>query len=666
MAELTKPLPEIDVIGEEEVDVPTFFPSQKEMDVVKDIFTKFSDCLNLRNQSFDYFDARDLITYIDDSVRRFITNVDTRDDIEDWQARVFDPFTRNKIIAILGKVAPLIPVPEFTAVGEEDFKREKLLTDLYQYADRIDDTEELMFYALLEATVKGTAIGYEGYEEKRTPVREVVTYDSGATMTVKEGTKVTRKLKGTLIPLEDFYPSSVGIRRIKDMPYCFWRNVMNYDDFSLQFAKYPKAQFVEPQRFTQENENTIRPFYKDYLSKSLPEGMIEVIRYYNQDTDQFVIIANGIWLNPLNTGEEVQPLPFAHKSLPFWSAIFEPFGSDFFYGKSLADKLKALQDVLNVLHNMMLDQSFLSIFPPILTEGMDEIEDDFLRPGRRIPVSNVEGYKELNISAPQGFHQYITEYTKRILEETSLDPVQQGVAGARGERVTATEIQRASEAVTGILGLFVMFTKWGVKDKARLKSKNLLQFYSKPLLEGVLGQGGTKKFNKAFNTFRLEDAALTSGKRGVKLIEMFKERADMPTKREQKLRAGIMEKETNKRVEIIAVDADYIRDFEYDIELVPNPRQPQSKALDKALALEKARVYMEFFPELVDKEELAMDIAEKFGDRPEKIIRKEVFESQQEGQQPPGAGGGLSKNIAKSALGGESANMSVANLATEA
>ena len=373
-------------------------------------------------------------------------------------------------------------------------------------------------------------------------------------------------------------------------------------------------------------------------------------------------------MNPLNTGEEVQPLPFAHKTLPFWSAIFEPFGSDFFYGKSMADKLKALQDVLNVLHNMMLDQSFLSIFPPILTEGMDEIEDDFLRPGRRIPVTNVDGYKELQISAPQGFHQYITEYTKRVMEETSLDAVQQGVAGTQGDRVTATEIQRATEAITGILGLFVTFVKWGVKDKARLKSKNLLQFYNKPLLEGVLGQGGTKKFNKAFNTFRLEDAALTEGKRGIKLIEIFKDRKEMPTKREQGIRAGLMQKETNKRVEIIAIDADYIRDFEYDIKLVPNPQQPQSKALDKALVLEKARIYMEFFPELVDKEELAMDIAEKYGDRPEKIIKKEVFEPQQEGEQggPPGTGGGLAKNIAKGALGGESANMSVGNLASQA
>ncbi len=486
-------------IAGEEITEKEHEPSKKELEVVSDVFSRFTLSSDERDLNYAYFDDNNLIDKIDESVKRFITNKDEREDIEDWQARVFDPFTRNKVIAILGKVAQYIPKTEFIGVGDEDFMRSQLLGDLYSHSDQIDDTEELMFYALLEAAVKGTVVGYEGYEEKTKKIRDIKSYDSGAKISLIEGEKKIRKVFGSIVPLEEFYPSSVGIRKIKDMPFCFWRTVYEESDFKNQFSQYDKSKLVKPYSLVKDSDTSKKPFYLDYISPNVSEGSIEVIRYYNQDVDEFVITANGIWLNPLEE-EEVMPIPFIHKTLPFWKAIYEPLGADFFYGKSLPDKLKSMQDVINVLHNMLLDQSFLSIFPPILTDNMDEIDDDFLRPGRRIPVTDQSKYRELQISAPQNFHQYILEYTKRVLEETSLDAVNQGVSGT-GDRVTATEIQRAAQAVTSILGLFTQFIKWGIRDKARLRAKNILQFYTTPLMEKVLGECASKNISSAFITF---------------------------------------------------------------------------------------------------------------------------------------------------------------------
>ncbi|RLF88998.1 hypothetical protein DRN43_04645 [Thermococci archaeon] len=642
-------------IGEEEKQI--FYQySEKEKVVVNEVFNRFTACATERNQSFEYFDGRTLTEYIDDNVKSFVTNVFERPDIEDWQARIHDPFTRNKVIAILGKVAAALPVCEFIAVGTEDFRREQMLGDLVQYADRMDDNEELMFYALLEALVKGTVIGYEGYEEKTKKVRDVKRFDSGDVLELEEGEVKIRKLVGYLVPLEDFYPSSVGIRKIQDMPYCFWRSVMPISQFRMKFSQYFKAQYVQPYATLGKDEE--RPFYYDYVSEGLNEGEVEVIRYYNQDTDEYVIIANGIWLNPL-PGDEVSPLPFNHKQLPFWKAIYEPFGADFFYGKALPDKLKPMQEVIDVLHNMLLDQSFLSIFPPILVGGIDEIEDDILRPGRRIPVDDVNAYKELQISPPKAFHQYILEYTKRILEETSVDPVQQGIAGV-GERVTATEIERAAQGVALVLGLFVNFVKWGVRDKARLRAKNVFQFYTAPLIERVLGEGGAEEYKKAFNVFKIEDTVLTSGKRGTKIIEMYRSRKEMPTRLALQTEAKMIEKETGRRTEKIAISPQYLRDFEFDIKLVPNPKAQTSKALERALLMEKIRVYMEFMPDMVDREELGAQLAEAFGDRPEKIFKKEVIAPPPPAGRFPGAGNlGVGENLIKGAIGEEGRGASI-------
>lgn len=635
----------------EELDIPEKVPSNKEKEVVASTFTKFRGSADSRNQNFNYLDGRNLIDYINDSVRRFSTNIDMRDGIEDWQARVFDPFTRNKVIAILGKIAAIVPKPEYIAVGDEDYRRAGILGDLVGHADQVDDADELMFYGLLEATVKGTMIGYEGYEEKIKAIRDIQEYDSGDKVKIIEGKKIIRKLIGQLVPLEDFYPSSAGVRKIKDMPYCSWRSLMDYSQFAMSFAQYAKAKVVQPHSAHQLDAE--RPYYADYISGDVTEGQVEVIRFYNQDTDEFVIIANGIWLNPLG-GEQVSPIPFIHKSLPFWSAIYEPFGSDFFYGKSIPDKLKAMQDVINVLHNMMLDQGFLSIFRPILVEGIDEIEDDFLRPGRRIPVTNPQNYKELEVSTPNGFHQFILDFTKRTLEESSVDSVSQGIAGTGSDRTTATEVERAAQAVGSILGLFVQFVKWGVRDRARLRGKNALQFYTAPLMEKILGEGGAADVSKAFNTIKVDDTILTSGKRGMRVIELYQDENNLPTKTKLMTDSVLMEKELKKPIEKVAISKDYIRDFEFDVKLVANPSANESKALQKAMFMEYSKFVLEAYPDMVDREQLFAESNTMFGYLPNKFMKKKEAEQPLEPGQPlSGAGNvGIGQNLINKAAGG--------------
>ena len=105
---------------------------------------------------------------------------------------------------------------------------------------------------------------------------------------------------------------------------------MTESQFKMKFSNYKNALNVKP--FVALGANEQRPYYYDYISRDITAQAVELIRYYNQDTDEFVLIANGVWLNPLPT-DKIMPLPFKHKQLPFWKAIYEPFGSDFFYGK---------------------------------------------------------------------------------------------------------------------------------------------------------------------------------------------------------------------------------------------------------------------------------------------------------------------------------------------
>lgn len=256
-----------------------FKPSDKERTIISEVFPLFKSAQDNRNRSFENFDGSTLIEYIEDSYRRYNTNVDMRDDMEDWQSSIHDPFTRNKVNAILGKVVSVIPIAEVQPRGDEDDRKALIVSNLYEYSEDVDDYEEFLITMLNEAIVKGTAIGYEGHELKETKIRNIK--GSGDDIKVTNDIRKENKLTATVVKLEDFYPSSVGVRRIKDMPRCWWRNKMNFQQFMMDFSMYDKSKYVQPHR-TLYGEDEDVPYYFDYISSDVMDGEVEVIRYYDK------------------------------------------------------------------------------------------------------------------------------------------------------------------------------------------------------------------------------------------------------------------------------------------------------------------------------------------------------------------------------------------------
>lgn len=621
-----------DEVNKQQQYITDWKQSEFEKQVIDQNRTLFRISSTERDQPFENFDGLTLVQYIEDSYRRYNTNINVRDDIEDWQSVVHDKFTANKVDAILAKVVSVLPCAEVSGRGDEDLAKGLILSNLYEYSEEMDDYDEFMVAFLQEAIIKGTAIGYEGQETKVQKLRYV--RGSGDKMTIVEGEKRDNRLFATVVKLEEFYPSSVGVRRIKDMPRCFWRRVMSFQQFQFEFGStYEKAKLVRPHQ-THFSETEVRPYYQDYISHDIRDGQVEVIYRYDKELDQFVLEANCVWLNPLYIGdkEEIQPMPFNHKELPFFDIKYQQFSSDFFYGRGLPDKLKSMQDVLDVMTNMLLDQSFLTIFPPILTNGFDSIEDDYLRPGRRTPVDTGglpidQAFMKLDLGTPSNWHQFILQYTRSIMEEASIDKVSQGQAGA-GDRTTAQEVRVAAEGVSAMLGLFGKWVKYGVKRKAMLRVKNIGQFWmdgSSPMVEQIGGIGASADAKKAFNIVKIDSAILSNGKRGAKIIEMYQNRNDMPTHGEQKIKADIYELTNNKKIEYVALDPEYIANLDFDIKLVPSTKNDVNKDMEKALQLEKVRVYLSFFPEMVNKQELLAKTAEIMGDDPAKIIAENIL-----------------------------------------
>lgn len=652
---------EIDTFGFTLSSIPTYNMPDVERDVVRDVFFKFRTSQQNRDRTFAYFDNRNLVSYIEDSVKRFITNIYERDDIEDWQARVNMPFSRNKVLAVLGKVVDVLPQVQVINRGGEDSKKADIGNAMFEYAEDTDDAEEFFTFFLEEAIVKGTAIGYEGLEIDNRKVRDVVQMDTEDTLSVRENIIKTRKLSSQIVPLEEFYPASVGIRKISDMPYAFWRKVMHYSKFQESYKNYEKSQYVLPYIGNFGNTSVQLPFYMDYITTTIGIGNVEVIKYFDKQNDQYVLIANGIWLNPMK-GNVISPIPFNHKQLPFFSIIYDILGSDFFYGKSLVDRIGVLQDVMNVLNNMLLDQSLLTVFSPLLFAIDDDLNDDVLRPGRRIAIDTQglpisQAVQKLDMGTPGNWHQFILDYTKRILEESSVDSVSQGIAGV-GERTTATEIRSAAAGVATLLGLFARFIKFSMKSRARLRMANALQFYTDPaypILEGVMGLGGMGLAKDAFNVMKVKNTALSGGKRGETVLMMFREKSQLPTNKQLEAETRIDELASGNKITKFAFLPEYIRDFQFDFKLIPSTKSEQSKELVRALEIQFQQTVLSLYPDLVNREELAATLVEQFGRDPNKVLKLQpqpMMNSQRgASSMMPGGGGDNSANTVKGGTG---------------
>lgn len=615
-------------------DGEEFKPSYTEIKVVERVSQLFRSRQMERDRAFAYFDGMTLTEMVEDSVERFNTNLYLREGMEDWQAGFNDGFIRTKVLSVVGKIVEQLPIASGIPRGEEDTLRAQIITDLYQYTEEIDDYENNMTMFILELLVKGTAIGYEDIEYKKKKIRTVT--GIGDNMKVTEKMITSTKFFTEIIPLEEYYPASVGIMGTENQPDCFRRKRMNLSKFRDTMGHYKKASLVNGK--VSVNKNTVSvPYYNDFISNDVLDGDVEVLYFFDIVNDEFIIIANGIWINPLGPTEIVQPLPWNHKESPFYNAINEPFGI-FFYGKSMPNRLSSMADILNVLQNMMIDQSFLSIFTPILTAGFDGFEDDWLRPGRHTSidtggVSLSNAIMPLQFPTPNGWHQYILEYTRRIMEEASIDRVSQGQAGGGAERTTAYEIQTAAAGVAAALTTVVRYVNAAIKRKAKLRMKNILQFGfnpKSPLIPGVLADTDT---TKPFSTFSFAGTKLSDGKRGTRILELYRSEEALPPREVTEARATVSSIERGQTIEITAITPDYIRNgVDYDIILGLDPRRERSSLAEQGLLLQQIQILGSVGGDRVNLDEPLTKLAVSMGLDPTKII------NEQQPQAPEAAG----------------------------
>lgn len=607
-------------------NMTAYSPSDKDKSLIQRVYNEFEGMRDLRNRQWEYFNGRNLKEFIDDSELRFNGYVPTREEQgkEPWQANVFHPTTRNKAEAILAAVAldvPPIQMQAFNEKGMRDAKRAYVMRHLVKGSFNNDNKEEQIYFEGLECMVKGTVITSDMYMKtvvKRKIIKSVdivtgeVEYD-------EEEVVVDNQCIDFIVPVENMYISDFFIKDIQKQPALCWVELMNEEAFELEFGKNARFKFVKPGHAEFTKEEAERFFKSSWVDRVDGKEPIEVIRYFNKFKDEYIVIANGVlMLNlPMLWGKRIKKYPFA-------KTIYKPFAADFFYGNSLPNSMMGEQDVINSLFNMALDRSYKSMVSPLLVGNANkdnfDLEDSVITNDTKIYVQDINQVKELKVQGITDADVKMMDIVARGLDMSSVDANQQGTVREGG--VTAREVVIANENAIKLKGVFYMFLTSLWIQKTKLRALNILTYYTLPLVEKTIGDGGGENTLDQWRKFMIDGAELSTGDTGTLGVQMVGNKQQLPNPNELDINEEMYKQQNNvKNYEEIAITSDYLDDWEFDVKVTSDSMHQKDSSVTQAKMEDKMKFLVTFFPEVVanpnNKKKLFDDVITSYDDDPD-------------------------------------------------
>jgi len=564
--------------------------------VAANTMVRIDDLREIRRRSYRVLRDRHLKDYWDDSMKRFLQYKQRpayKQGPNRWRANTASNTPGDKLISILSKLAGQSMEAQVMSTDDTSFigrLRERVVGSLLKAAGKKNDDDKQLILESLAAMSKGTVIGFEGWRHGKTKVRDITDQDAetGEVKIKEREIKKWNDVWSEIVPIENFYPGDVFVRpgQVQDMTDCAMRKILKEDQFRLEFGEYVDAdKVITKSSVNQSNEEEL--FYK--FDTDLDEDEVEMWLYFNQATDEFIMLANGVWINPVGQNT-VSPLLWNHKKLPFWANVFEPLAEDYFYGRSLPDKLATMTDMSDAVFDRILDQLALAVHKPIITRKKHaSLTRGFNHPGNVIALkvsgSLRDEFTTIDVDAPGPVHLQMINILENRINRSSIASDIQDSGGTK----TATQILQEREASVELVSLFLKFMEFGQRDKNRLRLANILQFYTLPIHK--------KDSDIRFRKLILRDEKLTDGRVGDRRIEFTTDNIF-----ESQLNAEREGLESETPLESIKISPKFIRDFNADIMIVPSSSIKQSESVKQALELNFQQVMTALYPDKLNRD----------------------------------------------------------------
>lgn len=494
--------------------------------------------------------------------------------VNGWRSNAIRPIVRNKCISIAAHATAQLIFPKiFSYNGQSDAQEDaaRVMEDLMEWSADQAKYVDTSLNSVIAALVNPASIVYKEYGEVyRTVKREKGT--DGKWIPSKELDEDLSGFKDTIVPVDELFIENIYENDIQKQGWIIWRRVIGYDLASVKYGGFKNWKYVKPG--VQVIYNDANQAFYDVYDPNMRTEMVEEVIYFNKKMDLKLIQVNAVLLSDFDA-----PNPRMDKLYPFVKFGYENIDEGkFFYYKSLAFKLQQDANIINTLYPMIIDGTYLSVFPPMINIGSETIGSDVIIPGGVTTLSDPNS-KLTTVGVAENLKAGMDTLMKveESVSDSSEDPVLSGQQPT-GD-TTAYEISRIEQNANTVLGLFVKMIAQFVRQYGRLQIGDIIQHLTIVDVDKITDQP-----DLVYKSFLVKG----KGKKGTKKIEFTNEIPEEPITAREKMDKSyaVMEEEKRTGMEIYKTNPSLFRELIYKIVISPDVMHPRSDDLERAMKLE--------------------------------------------------------------------------------
>jgi hypothetical protein len=553
-----------------------YVPTQGESARLAQIRRDLTASENVRNKPYPEFNDRSLVTLIDDSEKAFNGYVAPRssDPQESWKSDVVRPLTRSKVISIAAHVTAAILFPTVHAQNEdaeEDRAVAEIMKDLMEFSWEQSKYERLFVSAVTWMLVNPIVIVSEEFNDVKRKIKEIKEDGTWDVKTVTD--ELYSGFQNTIVPVDEMYITNIYEPDWQKQRCLIRRRIVEHTALEEKYADNPrfKKYISAGVRIFCGEDNQ---FYRNYDTE-LNGYLDEEITYYNRFDDLEVRIVNGVLMD-----DPDRPMQRKDKAYPFVFGGGEMITDRFAYRKSVTAKLWKEQELVDVMYRMVIDGSFLKIFPSMIAYGDEAVSSVVMVPGALSSAPKDTKIEPVNIGADLSAGMNMLTKIESSISESSQDPSQLGMA--QPGQQTAYEIARLEQNAQTILGLFGKSIKFFVEDFGDLRINTIIQHALVPQMDGVISDGAKLKYK----SFLIPNRTIRGKKQSRKIVLSN----EMPKSEEEMISSSfdIMAEEDKKggKMTISVANPKALRSMKYLVKVEAETMKSNSEAVNKALNLE--------------------------------------------------------------------------------
>lgn len=535
------------------------------------------------------------------------------DEINSWRSNAVRPIVRNKIISINAHVTARTIFPKimaFSPASEEQKDAATVMGDLMEWSVVNNNSAyaDVSVQATTSALVNPISWVQTQYQEVYRTVKRGKNSDGTyKTEQIKDDDQsgfVDEAVDPTTMYFGEFYIRNGDVQL---QSWLIRRKILNYSSAATIFGGFEDWKYVRPGIMVIYNDAN-QQFY-DVYDQDMVQNEVEVLYYWNKALDLYLITVNGILMT-----DPDNPNPREDKLYPFATFGYELLRAqgDCMAFKSLAFKTMPDDKVINTLYPMIIDASYLALFPPTVAVGVETIGSDVLIPGVTTtlssPDASITPVMQANTNL-QAAYQALQQVEKNI-NESSIDGQEsaQPDADSNGP-ITAYQISKQEKRASILLGNFLHMTGRYVKQVGRLRIGDIKQHLTLPQLQAIEGSGGAKLVYKTFHMG--EGRGRTKGRK----IQFDLDLPDGDISEEENLNHSMdtldMQGGRKSPYKLYRVNPTLFRNLIYTIIVAPDVIAPLSDEYEAQLGLEQYdRMIAQ--PEVFDPEQTGRILLETY------------------------------------------------------